>query len=234
MSLGNRIKQYENLYDQKIVPKMPAIIRIDGKAFHTYTKNLTKPWDFALIDAMNSTAKKLCSMIQCAQFSYIQSDEISILLIDWKKYSTNQWFDGRISKICSVGASIATAYFNIKMQKKKKELALFDSRVFSIPEHDVVNYFIWRQQDAVRNSIQSLAHAHFGHKQIQGLNTNELQEKLFKERNINWNNIDTKLKRGTCVVYESNKWSIDNNIPIFSQNRDYLQSRIPMIHENES
>ena len=115
---------------------------------------------------------------------------------------------------------------------------MFDSRVFTIPKEEVNNCVLWRQQDATRNSIQSVAQANFSHKQLQNKNCLELQEMLLQEKGINWNDIPTHLKRGSCCIKEQyeienedgvalhSRWIIDEEIPIFSQDTNYVNSRI--------
>ena len=119
----------------------------------------------------------------------------------------------------------------------------FDARAFNIPESEVVNYFIWRQNDATRNSINSLGYANFSTKELHGLNNSQVQEKLFQEKGINWNDCSTVEKRGTCVIKKEitkdtqtpngiipvvrNEWVIDEDIPIFTQDRNYIESVLP-------
>ena len=113
--------------------------------------------------------------------------------------------------------------------------AMFDSRCFNIPKEEVTNYILWRQQDATRNSINSVGQAYFPHKQLEGLNVNQVQELLFKEKGINWNDYPTKYRRGSCCVKDTisegiairNSWRIDNEIPIFvEEGRNYIEKLI--------
>lgn len=172
--LGDRIK---NNYESRTIYYLPrrtyTIIRVDGKAFHSYTCGCEKPFDYNLMACMDATALGLCKQIEGTVFAYSQSDEISLLVTDFAKINTEAWFDGNIQKICSVSASIATAEFNkvqIENKWKKQSIGLeeilkfahFDSRVFSIPDPvEVANYFVWRSNDAIRNSISSAARAIF-------------------------------------------------------------------------
>lgn len=230
-TLSNRMKGYESASKTKLLRRTPVIIRIDGKAFHTWTKKL-KHLDFSLTESpfseamhicMIDTTKALVNEIQNAVIGYTQSDEISILLNDWKNLETDQWFDGNIQKIASVSASIATAYFNRSFEKMfysdKEYPALFDARVFNLPKEEVTNNFIWRQQDASRNSVQMLARYYFSHKELHKKNNSEIQDMLMKHYNINWNDLDTWKKRGTCV-YPSGH--VDERIPVFTQDREYI------------
>jgi len=224
-SLGDRMKKYETVSKTKLLRRTPVIIRLDGKAFHTWTRQLSKvdtllkeePYSSVMHGYMAATTEFLMDNIQNAVFSYSQSDEISILLNDWKKLNTDQWFDGGIQKIASVSASMATVAFNAGSIFSP---ALFDSRVFNVPKEEVVNYFIWRQQDATRNSINMLGQFHFSHKDLQGKNVSQVQDMLMAEYGKNWNDIDTWKKRGFCVTSDH---GYDPNIPIFTQARLYIE-----------
>lgn len=256
ISLENRMKDnYESRARIKLTRRIPVIIRLDGKAFHTFTKGFNKPFDKVMITAMQNTMKYLCSNIQGCVLGYTQSDEITLVLIDYQKLTTDAWFDYNIQKICSVAASMATLTFNKEFasiinslsyrgelnsddltsayKKAIKTGAVFDARCFNIPKEEVANCILWRQQDATRNSILAVGQSNFSHKQLEGLTCNKIQEKLFLEKNINWNNLPTYLKRGSCCIRvtdaeDSSKWNIDVEIPIFSteEGRDYINSLI--------
>lgn len=226
MSFGDRMKGYESVSQNILMRRTPVIIRIDGKAFHTFTKGLNRPFDQSLSDAMAETTFELCSRIQGAVFGYTQSDEISILLQDWKNLNTDCWFGYDVQKIVSVSASIATAEFNrIFEHPSSNSLALFDSRAYNIPMNEIVNYFIWRGSDCSRNSVSALAQAYFSHKQLHGKNVSEMQDMLMLEHGINWNDVETRYKRGICVVPNSDgRFSIDLEPPMFTKNRDYIEN----------
>lgn len=223
-SLGDRMKGYENVPRIKLTPRMPIIIRIDGKSFHTYTKGFNRPWDTTIQCAMSLAAIYLIKENIGADIAYIQSDEISLVLNTYKTFETQPWFDGNVQKIASVSASIATYAFNSIMSTTKR--ALFDSRCFVVPKEDVVNYFIWRQQDAIRNSISSLAQSKFSCKLLQGKNSVQMKQMLC-DVNLPWEKVSIKNQRGWCVrkiASEDSKTSIeeDNNIPLFQEQRDYI------------
>ena len=233
--LAARMKEYEETSQTRLVRRLPAIIRIDGKAFHTLTRGMEKPFDQTFIDCMVAATKALCDKIQGVQFAYVYSDEISLVLHDYYDEKTDSWFDSRIQKMTSVSASIATTAFLLEFLKSKyaerAEKVSFDSRVFNLPYHEVVNYLIWRQNDCTRNSIQSLAQAHFGQKKLHGLKTGQLQDLLVLEKNINWNDLPATLKRGTVVVRETyeaesgavrHHWIAQTETPIFSKERDFV------------
>lgn len=218
-SLGDRIKnQYEDRTRYSLPRRTYTIIRLDGKAFHTFTKRFDKPYDNRITTWMDTTAFELCSEIQGVKFAYTQSDEISLLLTDFEGLQTQAWFDGNIQKIVSVAASIATAEFNRCRVSWNFETyqegftgkpAYFDARVFTIPDPiEVANYFIWRQQDAVRNSIQMLAQSLYSQKELQGKNCSQLQELTF-QKGKNWNDVSTRNKRGGFI--EKKEYRFVNN-----------------------
>lgn len=249
--LGDRMKGYEAVTKYKLPRKGYTMIRIDGKAFHTYTKGLKRPFDQGLVDDMDITAAYLCKEIQGAVCAFVQSDEISILICDFENRDTHAWYDNTIQKMCSVSASIATAQFNYlrilrgignaeisAMQYLEEEfrLAVFDSRVYQLPaKYEVVNYMIWRQQDTVKNSISSVAQSMFSHKELNGKNGNDKQEMMFQKDGTNWNDFDPKLKRGRMITKESYEKQPDvirtryvsNAPPTFTQDWDYLNELIP-------
>jgi tRNA(His) 5'-end guanylyltransferase len=233
MKLGERMKLYEEVPKVKLMRKIPVILRLDGKTFHTYTRGFEKPWDKYLNTAMTQTAAFVCDNVSGAKLAYTQSDEISILITDYENIETQPWFDYQVEKIVSVAASMATAKFNeiiLQDYKLDKKLAFFDCRAANYPKGEVINYFIWRQQDAERNSVQGLAQSLFSHKELQGLKNNQLQDKMFTEKGINWNECETWQKRGTCIIKENyekegairSRWVADMDIPIFTQDREYI------------
>jgi tRNA(His) guanylyltransferase len=273
--LGNRMKEYENVSRHYLTRRMPALVRLDGKAFHTFTGGMQRPFDPAMTLCMQETARYLCKHVQGCKTAYVQSDEISLLLTDYETHTTDAWFDNNIQKIASVSASMATMVFNrtfrayvderyglpadIKQMDDeiankltslfnfyscKIDQAMFDSRVFLLPKEEVCNYFIWRQQDAVRNSIQSVGQANFSQKQLHGKNCNEIQEMLFQEKGINWNDLPATQKRGACIIktsgmvtrsiagqsretkvvtYERTQWTVDERTPTFTEDRGYIE-----------
>ena len=236
-SLGHRMKeQYESRTKYVLPRRTYTLIRLDGKAFRTYTRDLIKPFDTDFNDAMNYGALKLCEHLQGVVFAYVQSDEISLLLTDFEKTSTAAWYDGAIQKMTSVSASVLTAYFNaIRKEQGIDELAFFDARAFTIPDRiEVENYFVWRQKDAIRNSISMAASANFEHNELEGKSGNEKQEMLF-QKGINWNNFPIGIKRGRTVrkhlLYkgesERTAWEVNDAIE-FSKERSILKEWIPI------
>lgn len=234
MRLGDRMKKYEFVTRNYLTCRTPVIVRIDGRAFHTFTRGLEKPYDGDFMRLMQNTMLELCKEISGCKIGYTQSDEISLLLTDWENNETQAWFQNNLSKIISISASLTTLKFNSILEDKlqyigfsekfdsKKWRATFDSRAFNIPKEEACNYFIWRQQDATRNAIQSAGQAYFSHSQLQNKNCNQIQEMLWSEKNINFDKYRTDFKRGSCVIKENGKWKIDLEIPIFTQDRDYI------------
>ena len=243
--IGTRMKEYEGVASRKFMRRTPLIIRLDGKAFHTYLRPLkqrvkTEPWDGDYHQTMVQTTQYLANNIQNVVAAYSQSDEITLLLTDWQELTSQQWFGGKQSKIESVAASMATGAFNKYAQSTglanhtNHDFAMFDARAFNIPKEDVCNNFIWRQQDAARNSVQMLGHFHFSNKQMHGKNNSAIQDMLMLERSINWNHIETWKKRGFCVMRNTETvdehtttlipgFTIDEEIPIFTKDRNYIE-----------
>jgi tRNA(His) 5'-end guanylyltransferase len=207
-SLGDRMKGYENISRNHLVRRVPVVIRLDGKAFHTLTRGMDRPFDDRLIKTMQETTQALVKNIEGCSFGYTQSDEISLLLTDYKNIETQAWFDYNVQKMTSVAASMCTAYFNGFFVKNfldagNGKVAFFDARAFNVPKDEVVNCFIWRQQDCTRNSIQMVGRAHFSHKELDHKSCDDIQEMLFSQKGINWNDTETFKKRGTCVYKRS-------------------------------
>lgn len=225
-SLGDRMKeQYENRTRYFLPRRTYTIIRVDGKAFHTLTKGFDKPFDNKLMTIMDAVAIKMCEEVQGAQFAYVQSDEISILLTDFNTPQTCAWFNGNIQKMSSVSAAIATAEFNNLMSKT----ATFDSRVFTIPDPiEVENYFIWRQQDATRNSLQMATRAVFSHKECEGRNQSQMHDMLHT-KNINWNDYSGREKRGGFIHKMDGRWRTMIDPLDFLKDRSVFSCYIPKI-----
>ncbi len=261
--LGERMKGHYETRTRLFLPRRTyTVIRLDGKAFHTYTKGFERPYDLRLMRVMDNTAIALCENIQGAVMAYVQSDEISILLTDFGTIHTDAWFDGNIQKIVSVSASIATAHFNNGMYLDEEilapmsKVAYFDSRVFSIPDRqEVFNYFIWRQQDATRNSIQMGAQSLYSQKELHQKNTSELQEMMW-QKGTNWDKYPVGFKRGRMILKNKSEvvdtyfnkklnatvkcepatrvgWQ-SNEPPIFTQSIGYLRQWTPVIGEEGS
>lgn len=228
-SLGDRMKGYERVWKAALPRRMPVILRVDGRAFHTVTRGMRRPFDDEFMAVMDLVAVRLASHIDGAAIGYVQSDEISLLVHTYKRFASMPWFDNEVQKMTSIAASVAAVTFSLQAQMPVE----FDARVFVLPEAEVANYFLWRQQDASRNSIQMVARSLYSHKELDHVKTNELQE-LCHQRGVNWNDIPTHQKRGRCVVKETymqdglerSRWTVDREIPIFSQDRDYIERHL--------
>lgn len=253
--LGMRMKTfYEQVPKTKLVRRMPVAIRIDGKAFHTFTRGFFKPFDHNLIQAMQETMKYLCENIQGCIFGFTQSDEITLILIDYKKLNSSAWFDYEVQKMCSISASMATIAFNkvftklaniyinsmmetwnisddnkkymITLDKAVTRGAMFDSRCFNIPIEEVTNLIYWRQLDAIRNSIQMVGQANFSQKELQGKGCADIKEML-AEKGISWENYPISAQRGSACIKRDGEWIIDNYIPILKgESREYLDKYV--------
>lgn len=196
-SLGDRMKRYENVTRYYLPRRTYTIIRVDGRAFHSLLSDAAKPFDFMFIDSMAQVAHDLCVDITGAVFAYAQSDEVSILVTDFRSIHSEPWFGANIQKMASSSAAMATRSFNENWPRRS---GTFDSRVFTIPDPaEVANYFLWRQRDAVRNSISMAAQALFRHRDLQNLNSSQLQEKMWAEKGVNWNDFPASARRGTLV-----------------------------------
>ena len=265
--LGTRMKEfYESVPKTRLVRRMPVAIRLDGKAFHTFTRGFEKPFDEVLGKSMRETMKYLCENIQGCVLGYTQSDEITLILVDYQNLNSCAWFDYEVQKMCSIAASMATMAFNKFFTKNvnyfemthehddtineycttlvnaAEKGAMFDARCFNIPKEEVCNLIYWRQLDATRNSIQMVGQANFSHKELQKKSCNMIQEMLFAEKGINWNDYPTHLKRGSCCIkttiqnpnvdikdgaYPKSIWMIDLDIPIFKgDGRQYIDKLI--------
>ena len=219
-ALGDRMKEnYENRFRYKLTRRTPVIIRLDGKAFHTLTRNCEKPFDDGFANAMGMTATELCQNIQGAKCAYIQSDEISILLTDFDRLTTDAWFDYNLQKMTSVSAGIASAVFTLAWEDPDR-YAVFDSRAFNIPKEEVANYFVWRQKDWIRNSVSMLAQTHFSHNQLHKKGQSDIHEMLYS-KGVNWAYLKDMWKNGQFVCRDGNGWCV-SDAPIFTHDREAI------------
>ena len=230
--LAKRMKDYEMRDRYFLQKRIPVAIRVDMRAGHTFTKGFERPFDKVFMKSMQETAKYMCENMGNAKFAYVQSDEITIILVDYDTLETDCWFNYRTDKLCSISASMATMIFNkifkekvesfieeggafslaqlnynqMKMEPYLKAIekgAMFDARCFNIPKEEVTNLIYWRQLDATRNSIQMVGQANFSHKELQGKSCNMIQDMLHEQKGINWNDYPTVYKRGTAVIYDN-------------------------------
>lgn len=256
LTLAERMKTYyEGRSETYLTRYTPVIIRLDGCHFHTFAKKFDKPFDKVFAKTMQDTTRYLCEKIQGIKFAYTESDEISLLLIDYNRedlaIQTEAWFDYRVQKIVSVSASLATLAFNkfflrnakainseevlirvqLAYEKAIEEGATFDSRAFNLPKEEVVNYFVWRQQDAIRNSKSALGQANYSQKILNGLSSNQIVEKCKVGLGIDWNEFKGEQKWGTIVTKvqvegERPRWFINKDPQLFGELRDYIEKLI--------
>lgn len=241
--IGKRMKGYENTSKTVLLERTPVIIRIDGKAFHSFTKGFERPFDKLLQEVMYLTTEDLCRNIQGCVLGYTQSDEISLLLLNDKKLNSQSWFDNKVQKMCSIAASMTTLFFNrtfkneidtniniygipeefTKHIKAIEKGAMFDARCFNIPKEEVTNYFYWRQIDAIRNSKQMVGHYYFTDSELEYKSCAAIENMLITQRNINWNDYPINDQRGVCVIKDEIGWTIDCEIPVFKgEGREYI------------
>lgn len=231
-SLSDRMKDYERSVQDKLPENLPVIIRLDGRNFHSLTRGLKKPFDEKFIDFMNRVALDLCeNEIQNVRLAFLQSDEISLLV--YKDTFATSWFGNRIQKMVSIASARASAFANKNSIFSSRKLIMFDARVFVLPPKEVCNYFIWRQQDWTRNSVQMLARSLYSHKDLQNKNQSEMNDMIFQKGN-NWNDLPTYLKRGRCVYsvprmiddIERKEWHVSNHIPVFTNDREFIEHHL--------
>lgn len=226
-NIGDRMKQYENCYRLYLPRRSPVIVRLDLRAGHTFTKGFARPYDELFASVMWETAKQLCENISGVRFAYTQSDEISLVLVDYENINTEPWFGNNLQKIVSISASMATFYFNntfrelvapefdyIEQDNELRKvqvahlkaltgrIATFDSRAFVLPREEVLNYMYWRQLDTRRNSIQLLGQSLFSHNQLQHKNSDEIREMVLREKGIDWNKMPTWFRNGVSLYKE--------------------------------
>ncbi|WP_160051194.1 tRNA(His) guanylyltransferase Thg1 family protein [Nocardiopsis sp. FR26] len=187
LSLADRMKTYEAATRHILPAQTYTVVRVDGRAFHTFLRHADRPFDDAVMAAMDATAVALCKDISGARFAYTQSDEVSVIMTDFGNAGTQPWFGGVVQKIASVASSVATVAFNAEYGHHYDDAtATFDARVFTLPTAaEVVNYFVWRQRDAVRNAVSMAAQAEFSHRQLHGVNTAQARE-LLRSRGIDF------------------------------------------------
>ena len=226
--IGDRMKRYERCNDSYLPRRIPVIIRVDGKAFHTIVKKyFGKGWSASFSDAMIEVAKKMQHEIQGCNFCYSQSDEISFLLTDYKTIDTDAWLGYCLQKLVSISSALASSIFMYYLNNETthartvNEPICFDSRAFSLPMDDVCNYFIWRQLDAERNAISFTGREHFSAKQLHKKSSKEIRLMLNKE-GVELYDFPTIRKRGFCII----DGEVDLNIPEFTTERSYIEKHV--------
>lgn len=202
-ALGDRMKHnYEERSRHLLVRRMPVIVRVDGKAFHTYTRGMDKPFDQKLVTAMVEAAMTVADEMQGFKLAYIQSDEASFLLTDYDTLQTEAWFGYVKSKVETISASVMTAAFNYAIGDQINRFAHFDARAFNIPREEVANYFLWRAMDWERNSVSMYCGAFYSHKQMHGQGKAD-QHELLHKAGKNWaTDLSEQFRNGTFLVLD--------------------------------
>lgn len=253
-TLKDKCLYYRSLTDTRLVPNSYVLVMLDGRSFSSMIKNKFKlPFDDNFIDMMNETAKYVCENVSGCKLAYVQSDEISLVLTDFDTPTTDSFFGYRTFKLLSIIASLATAKFNQLMTLynmsnglgmnpgdciMKTKLAQFDCKVWNVPTlNDVYAWFLYRQNDCIKNSKGQLAQTYYSHKELFKLTTDQQIEKLNVEKSINWHEFDDNKKYGRLitkqtittengVVCERLKWVI-NDAFVLNENREKFISCIP-------
>jgi tRNA(His) guanylyltransferase len=191
----------KNFSPEIMIPTLPVIIRLDGNNFSTWTKDLKKPFDLNLSKLMVDTTKFLVKETN-AVIGYTQSDEITIILYSHDKTSAI-YNEGKKQKILSKLTGKCVQFFNekrLELLPEHNKVANFDCRIYQTPTlHDAAVQLLWRENDATKNSISMLAQSLYSHKELQGLNASQLQDKMMLEKGVNWNDIEVRFKRGTYI-----------------------------------
>lgn len=201
MKIGDRIKKYEFASRTTLLPRSYIVLRVDGKAFHTFTRGMKRPFDDKLIEAMVKTGEMVAKEMMGFKLGYHQSDEFTFVLTDTDSFESQIWFDGEVQKLCSVTASMFGAYFNKLMGGTE---AIFDCRAFNVPKEDVANVFIWRQRDWERNSLQMFSRSHFSHKQLDNKKKADMHEMLHS-KGENWADLKEIYKNGTFILKDGTR-----------------------------
>lgn len=190
--LGDRMKAYEAASETRLLKGVPFVARLDGKAFHTYTRGMARPYDARLQVCMTQTAISLLHYQPLV--AYTQSDEITLV------FREPLLFDGRVQKLCSILAGSCSSRFALEahqhLPEKRGASPVFDCRVFSVPNlEEALEVLAWREADAVKNSVAMAAQAHFSHKKLEGKGRKDMLDMLHGA-GVNWNDFPPHFKRG--------------------------------------
>jgi tRNA(His) guanylyltransferase len=239
--LGDRMKRHEQGSRSVLPIRTPVIVRVDGRAFHTFTRGF-KPFDNALRNAMIGAASKVASEMQGFQVAYHQSDEVSFLLTDYSTLETCAWFDYVTQKVASIAASAMSVWFNKliyeqitsqypdhgyydKIAQKIKDgslVAYFDARAFTVPREDVANYFVWRCKDWERNSLSMYCMQSFSHKQLHGKTASNRHEMLHGIGK-NWaTDVEPAFRNGSFILKDRTEEGVVASYPSVSKLIDPL------------
>lgn len=197
VGFGDRIKALERIEAGRIaIPRLPILARLDGRAFHTLTKNYDRPFDLDMSNSMIQTAQALVEEFD-AVCAYTQSDEITLAWLE------PNLFDGRFQKLTSVLAGYCSVVFATAISEWKGDrtgqVPCFDCRVWQVPTlQDVLDVFVWREDDATKNSITMAAQAYYSHKELHGVDSAAKHEMLHK-KGVNWNSYPAHFRRGVYL-----------------------------------
>lgn len=218
-TLGDRMKRYEVVSRGLLTPNTPVFVRVDGRAFHTYTRFCDKPFDMDLVNAMVYAAQMTAAEMSGFVLGYVQSDEATFMLSDYARPETQGWFGYETSKLVSLSASLFTAYFNERLGSHPKfGLATFDARSFNVPLDDAPNAFVWRQKDWARNWVSMLARSQFSAKQLHGRGVDEVLEML-EPGSVDA--LPSVIKRGTFLFPDG---EVRHEYADYAKLREWLES----------
>lgn len=200
-SLAARMKAHEHLTRTMLPARTLKVVRVDGQAFHTYTRDLDRPFDVTFAEHMDAVGLALAEMIPGTVCAYVQSDEVSVLFHDYATPTTQPWLGGVVAKIVSLTAARSTATFNaLRPAGAPATAALFDSRVFTLPDPgEGAAYLRWRQRDAVRNAVSMAAQTHFSPAELHGATTSQ-KVAMLAERGIDFDTYPPGFRRGRLVT----------------------------------
>lgn len=179
---GDRMKAYESIrVSPKFLPLTPVVARLDGRAFSKFTKGLQKPYDEGMSDVMHRTTVELLRDSR-ARLAYVQSDEITLVWLA-EDYESQIFFDGKVQKMTSVLAGLASSVFtqhaNDTWGARSGVYPHFDCRVWQVPNKvEAANVFLWRAIDARKNAIQGACQAVFSSSALKGVNQAKQLEML--------------------------------------------------------
>ncbi len=237
-SLGDRMKDYENRSRIFLPRRTYTLFRIDGKAFHSYTKGCDSPYDEKLMHAMDTAAIAVAMEAMGCKLAYVQSDEISGVLTDFETHETQAWFNNNLQKMSSIAASTATIAFYMKrLEQGITKPAKFDARFWTVSDrYEAMNMFVWRQQDAIRNAKQALGQSIFSAKELHGVNVETIVS-MAREKGIEWESMNKGFRFGRLIYKQDriqretvrHSW-VSTPAPIFSEDGwNVLDNLIPKL-----
>ena len=233
-TLAQRMQGYKAAFDQVLTGRTPVLAHVDGIGFSRYTRGAQKPFDAALGDLMIDVAQGIVERVQGAVLAYTQSDEITILLHGYKGLDSQPYRGNRVQKLVSDMAGPTSAQFTALSHRiwdpgklAGVREAAFAAAVFLVPENDVTNFFLWRQKDALRNSVQMQARSLHSHKEIKGCNVTQMKS-MCRDRGVPWESLLPRWQRGACVYRDDGKIVVDRSIPLFNVSRDYIERHLAL------